>query len=209
MATIQKQGRGYKITAAQGRDYTGKKIRKYMTWTPEPGMTERQIKKELERQSVLSEEKVLSGGTSNGNMRFADFAEKYMTEYAALYLKPKTVATYTENLSRINQAIGHIRLCDLRTGHINSFYQNLQERGIRSRTTAVCKIGLQAQIGTQRGALSAFSRRAGVSRSIINQALRGQPINKESANAIAQAIGMKTNRAFTLTTHSDPWPRPA
>lgn len=54
-------------------------------------MSERQIKKELERQAVLFEEKVLSGTTSNGNMRFADFAEKYMTEYAQLYLKPKTI----------------------------------------------------------------------------------------------------------------------
>ena len=204
MATIQKQGRGYKITVSQGRDYTGKKIRKYMTWVPEPGMTERQIKKELERQAVLFEEKVSSGATANGSMRFADFAEKYMTEYAALYLKPKTIATYTENLSRINQAIGHIRLSDLRTGHINSFYLNLQESGVRSRTTGVCKIALQAQIGTQRGALTAFSRRAGVSRATINQALAGKPINKESADAIAQAVGMKTNKAFTLTTHSDP-----
>ena len=204
MATIQKQGRGYKITVSQGRDYTGKKIRKYMTWVPEPGMTERQIKKELERQAVLFEEKVSSGAAANGAMRFADFAEKYMTEYAVLYLKPKTIATYTENLSRINQAIGHIRLSDLRTGHINSFYLNLQESGIRSRTTAVCKIDLQAQIGTQRGSLTAFSRRAGVSRATINQALAGKPINKESADAIAQAVGMKTNRAFTLTTHSDP-----
>lgn len=204
MATIQKQGRGYKITVSQGRDYTGKKIRKYMTWIPEPGMTERQIKKELDRQAVLFEEKVSSGATANGSMRFADFAEKYMTEYAALYLKPKTFATYTENLSRINQAIGHIRLCDLRTGHINSFYQNLQESGIRNRTTAVCKIDLQAQIGTQRGALTAFSRKAGVSRATINQALAGKPINKESADAIAQAVKMKTSKVFTLTTHSDP-----
>ena len=27
MATIQKQGRGYKITVSQGYDYTGKRIR--------------------------------------------------------------------------------------------------------------------------------------------------------------------------------------
>ena len=42
MATIQKQGRGYKITVSQGYDYTGKRIRQYMTWIPEPGMTEKQ-----------------------------------------------------------------------------------------------------------------------------------------------------------------------
>ena len=204
MATIQKQGRGYKITVSQGYDYTGKRLRQYMTWVPEPGMSERQIKKELERQAVLFEEKVLSGATANGNMRFADFAEKYMTEYAQLYLKPKTIATYTEHLRRINQAIGHIRLCDLRTGHINSFYQNLQEKGIRNRTTALCKIDLRERIGTQRGALTAFADRAGVSRATVKQAIDGKPINQESADAIAQAVGMKTGKAFTVTTHGEP-----
>ena len=172
MATVQKQGKGYKITVSQGYDYTGKRIRQYMTWVPDSGMTERQIKKELERQTVLFEEKVLSGTTANGNMRFADFAEKFMQEYAQLYLKPKTIATYTENLRRINQAIGHIKLSELRTGHINRFYQNLQESGIRNRETAVCKVDLQALIGTQRGAQTAFSNRAGVSRATIKHAKR-------------------------------------
>ena len=204
MATIQKQGRGYKITVSQGYDYNGKRLRQYMTWVPEPGMSEHQIKKELERQAVLFEEKVLSGATANGNMRFADFSEKYMTEYAQLYLKPKTIATYTEHLRRINQAIGHIRLCDLRTGHINSFYQNLQEKGIRNRTTALCKIDLRERIGTQRGALTAFADRAGVSRATVKQAIDGKPINQESADAIAQAVGMKTGKAFTVTTHGEP-----
>ena len=160
MATIQKQGKGYKITVSQGYSYNGKRLRQYMTWVPEPGMSERQIKKELERQAVLFEEKVLTGATSNGNMRFADFAEKYMTEYAQLYLKPKTIATYTEHLQRINQALGHIRLCDLRTGHINSFYQNLQEKGIRNRTTALCKIDLRERIGTHHRTLSSVLSRA-------------------------------------------------
>ena len=30
MATVQKQGRGYKITVSQGYDYNGKRIRQYM-----------------------------------------------------------------------------------------------------------------------------------------------------------------------------------
>lgn len=204
MASITKQGKGYKITVSQGFDYNGKRMRQYMTWTPEPGMSERQIKKEVERQAVLFEEKVMSGASANANIRFVDFADKYMREYAQLHLKPKTISTYTDNLKRINQAIGHIKLSELRTGHINSFYLNLQETGIRNRVTAVCKIDLQAVIGTQRGALSAFAKKAGVSRSTINQALAQQPINQESADAIAKAAGVKTNRAFTITTHSEP-----
>ena len=118
MATITKQGRGFKITVSQGTDCNGKKIREYMTWIPEPGMTDRQIEKEVHRQAVLFEEKVRSGTTVNSNIRFKEFADKYkyMEEYAKLYLKPKTVATYTDNLKRINLAIGHIRLRDLRPG---------------------------------------------------------------------------------------------
>lgn len=204
MATIQKQGRGYKITVSQGYDYAGKRIRQYMTWIPEPGMTERQVKKELERQAVLFEEQVRNGLAANTNIRFKDFADKYMTEYAKLYLKPKTVQTYTENLVRINQAIGHLRLSDIHTAHINSFYRNLQETGIRHRVTAVCKIDLQAQIGTQRGALTAFARRAGISRSTVNQALNRQPINEASARAIAAALDIKLAKAFSMTTHGEP-----
>lgn len=204
MATIQKQGRGYKITVSLGYDYTGKRIRQYMTWIPEPDMTDRQIKKELERQAVLFEEKVKNGTVADATIRFADFADKYMAEYAQLYLKPKTVRTYTENLVRIKQAIGHIRLCDLRTGHINSFYRNLQESGVRNRVTAVCKLDLRAQIGTHRGALAAFSRSSGVSRATINQAVAGKPISKKSAEAIAAALGMKLTKAFTVTAHGEP-----
>ncbi len=101
MATIAKQGKGYKITVSQGYDCKGKRLRQYMTWLPAPGMSERQIRKELDRQAVLFEKKVLIGATANGNMRFADFAEKFMREYAQLYLKPKTIATYAENLRRM------------------------------------------------------------------------------------------------------------
>ena len=204
MATITKQGKGYKITVSQGYDFRGKRLRQYMTWTPSPGMTERQIKKEVERQAVLFEEKVNSGLSADANIRFADFAEKYMKEYAQLYLKPKTVSTYTDNLRRINQAIGHIKLNELKTAHINSFYQNLQEEGIRSRTTAVCKIDIQEHIGTKRGALTAFARKTGVSRSTIGQAIEKKPISKESAEAIAAAIGMAASRAFDITTHTEP-----
>ena len=143
-------------------------------------------------------------------MRFADFSDKFMTEYAQLYLKPKTVRTYTENLVRIKQDIGHIRLCDLRTGHINSFYRNLQESGIRNRVTAVCKLDLRAQIGTQRGALAAFSRSSGVSRATINQAIAGKPVSKNSAEAIAAALGMKLTKAFTVTLlMGSQWLQPA
>ncbi len=50
-----------------------------------------------------------------------------------------------ELLERINQAIGHIKLVDLRAQHLNSFYKNLTEPGVRLGTDrATAKIDLAA-----------------------------------------------------------------
>ena len=53
MATVKKQGRGYKITVSNGFDGAGNRIRQHTTWVPKPGMTPLQIEKELNRQVVL------------------------------------------------------------------------------------------------------------------------------------------------------------
>ena len=131
MPTIEKRGDTYKITVSCGYDLNGKQIRRRMTWKPEDGMTARQIKKELDRQAVLFEEKCRNGQVLDGNMKFAEFAEKWFTEYAEKQLRPTTVAGYRWALKRTLPAIGHIRLDKLRPHHLMAFYDNLAESGIR------------------------------------------------------------------------------
>ena len=47
----------YQIRVFRGRDASGKRLKDYMmTWKPTPGMTKRQIEKELTRQATLFEE---------------------------------------------------------------------------------------------------------------------------------------------------------
>ena len=82
MATAVKRGDSYKITVSCGYDNSGKQIRKHFTWIPPAGMTPRQITKELERQKVLFEERVNAGTTKDGNIRFEDFAEIWMNDFA-------------------------------------------------------------------------------------------------------------------------------
>ena len=53
MATYTKRGSSYRIRASVGYTPEGKQVMKSKTWTPAPGMTERQIEKELNRQMVL------------------------------------------------------------------------------------------------------------------------------------------------------------
>lgn len=63
MATVTQRGNSYRIAVSCGYDINGKQKRHYMTW------------------QALA-----------GNSRFADFAEKWFSEYAEKQLRPSTVA---------------------------------------------------------------------------------------------------------------------
>lgn len=158
MATIKKRGNGYTITVSNGYDINGKQIRVYSTWTPEPGMTAKQIEKALARESVLFEESVRNGCvTVSGKIRLVDFCDKFMEEYAKLYLKPNTIANYKRDLQRIRAALGHVRLDELKPGHISSFYANLQEEGINQHTNGTLE---SSSIGSIHRTLSAILGKA-------------------------------------------------
>jgi integrase len=105
----------------------GQRQEKTRTWIPEANLNNKQIAKELERQKLLIEDEVRNGSTINGDIRFSIFAERWMTEYAKMKLAPKTVQRYEDFLKRINPAIGHIKLNDLKPIHLNAFYRNLEE----------------------------------------------------------------------------------
>ena len=61
MATIVKRGNSYRIRCYDGYDSNGKQIERCMTWTPEPGMSEAKIKKEVKKQAEIFEINVKNG----------------------------------------------------------------------------------------------------------------------------------------------------
>ena len=67
MATVRKRGDTYQITVSGGYDIiTGKQIRYYLTWKPDPKMTKSQIEKELKKQIRIFEEKCQNGQGIDG-----------------------------------------------------------------------------------------------------------------------------------------------
>ena len=86
-----KNGRvSYLIRVSEGYRSNGTQIRRSMTYTPEPGMTERQIEKELKRQAVLFEENCNNGLYINQSITLEKFIELWQKEYAEKHLKEKT-----------------------------------------------------------------------------------------------------------------------
>lgn len=134
MATVEKRGDNYRITASAGYNADGKQIRKTLTWKPTPNMTEKQIAKELERQKALFDDKVKNGQYLNGNIKFKDFAELWFRDYGKEHLRERTYLRYVELSERTYAAIGHLRLDKIQPHHLLDFYKQLAEPGQNKRT---------------------------------------------------------------------------
>lgn len=207
MATIKKQGRGYKISVSCGYGLDGKQIRQHMTWVPDPGMTPRQTEKELQRQAVLFEEAVKQGKSSaNGNIRFDAFCKIFLADYARLYLKAKTVDGYEKHLQKIMPGIGHFKLKDIRPAHIASLYKNLQEDGMReqSKSTATCKINFAAWMKENQTCMAQISKAHQISVGALRRCKEGQPISIKNATLLAAIIGKPLETVFAV--HRDMTP---
>lgn len=203
MATIKQRGDSYKITVSCGYDLNGKQIRRHLTWTPEPGMTKRQLQKELDRQAVLFEEKCRNGQVLDGNIKFAEFAEKWFTEYAEKQLRPTTIAGYRWALKRTLPAIGHIRLDKLRPHHLMEFYNNLSESGVREDTRYCSAVDFKALLKKRGMTKRALAEQAGVSVYVLDSVTRGANISAASAHKVVSALQLPLDKVFLPAGEKD------
>lgn len=196
MATVTKRGNTYKITVSCGYDTQGRQVRKSMTWKPAEGMTKRQIEKELDRQAVIFEERVRNGQVLSGSIKFADFAEQWVNEYAQKQLRAKTVAQYQALLPRINAAIGHLRLDRIQPYHLISFYNELSEDGVRKDTKYLCKIDFKAYLKEHNLTKCKLAESAGVNLGVLDSMTKGKNISEPSADKICAVLHIKRTDLF-------------
>ena len=205
MATIEKRGDSFRIIVSGGYTADGKQIRERMTWTPPEGMSGDKALKEALKQAALFEDKIRQGHVVDSKMKLETFInEKYLPDYAERYLKRSTRAGYKRIIKGIITALGHMKLCDIRPTHINTFYGNLQEEGMRQKTTATSKGDLTKVREASGLSKQKLADLAGVSISVIIAAERGNNISLASAEKIAKALEAKTPKLFNIS--KDPTP---
>ena len=196
MATIQKRNNSYLISTSCGYDNQGKQIRKTKTWKPSPGMTTKQIEKELDRQAVLFEEQVRTGHYLSGNVRFADFVETWFKDYAETQLRPRTIHSYKQLKDRTVEALGHLQLDRIQPQHLSAFYKNLAEPGVKARATYVCTVDLKALIKEKGFRVNQFCELAQIADITLGAAWSGRPIALQTAENICNALGLKLKQTF-------------
>lgn len=186
MASITKRNNTYKITVSCGYDMNGKQLRKSLTWKPDPNMTPKQIEKELERQKVLFEEKVNQGTYLDDNIKFADFVQIWLTDYAEKQLAPKTIQRYKDFLKRILPAIGHVKIGKLQPRHLLQFYNTLSETESAARTKFKPQKDVIDYVSLNK--VSSISKQTGIAESTIRDIKKGNSVTGKTAKKLCAAI---------------------
>jgi integrase len=188
----------YEIRVSLGRDMNGKQILKYHTWTPEPAMTQRQIDKALEREKVLFEERCRRGYVLDTSTKFADFAARWLELNEGKH-SPGYQKLAADLLVRVNAGIGHIQLGKLRPHHIQAFYANLAEDGVKNVEPSATSDKLAALLKEKELTRAAVGEAAGVSAVTVTTACQGKTIKLETAKKIADALDMEVVKLFKTT----------
>ncbi len=197
MATIQKRNNSYLISVSAGYDMNGRQIRKTMTWNPDSSLTPRKLEKELQRQAHLFEEQVKNGIYTDGNIKFADFAARWFTDYAEKQLKPKTVEHYRALLPRVNDGIGHIKLDKLQPMHLIKLFDELERADIRADNKYSCKLDFKELLKSRQLTKVKLAELAAVSVATLDSVTSGKNVSHNSAVRIAQALNMKLSELFS------------
>lgn len=209
MATIEKytgkDGLTYRITVYAGFDTQGKRIRHRMNYKPTPGMTPRQIEKAAQKAAMDFERSIEQGFALDNRQTFAEYAAYVLDLKQRTGTKARTLDRYQDMMVRINQAIGHIKLADLRPQHLNSFYKNLAEPGIRmGGGSAKAKIDMVAWLKKHKMSRGKLAEKAGISAATVGVAVKGESIKIEKAQAIAQAMEKKVDDVFKVEKNMEP-----
>ena len=128
---VNKKGKvtSYRIRVYKGVEGDGRRMKPYIkTYVPEPGMSAKQIEKEVNRLAVLFEEEVNAGEVVvDQSIRFKDFIPQYM-EITKVRMSPLTLQFYGRIIDRLLiPYFGNKKMQDIKTTHIQGFINHLME----------------------------------------------------------------------------------
>ena len=146
-----KSGVAYRIRVSAGYDDNYTQIMRSMTYKPKPGMSQRQIKTEVNRQAVLFEEKVRQEqaekkkriemgldddlSLSAKRVRFEPLAEEWLNLMETTHeMKPATIIHIKTMRERTYKAIGNVYVDVLNYRHIQKFITSLAQKGVNKHT---------------------------------------------------------------------------
>ena len=188
----------YRVKVSAGLGADGRYVYRSATFTPPTKLTARQTEKAVQEFARDFEQRVQRGLFSETDLTVDGLAQKWLTEFCEPNLKPHTTEDYKKLLPRVSAAIGHIKLSKLQPGHIQEFYKQLAQPGIREDGRYKAKAAFIEAF--PKGTRIELQKAAGLSQGTMAAIMQGRTVSKQSAEKIAAAAGWAFTKAFSCTS---------
>lgn len=164
-----------------------------------PNMTEKQADKAANREAVIFEQSIAQGYSPDDKQTFAEYAECVLDLKSRAGKKHRTISGYRALLPRINAAIGHMALQDIRPIHLNRFYESLEDEDARMDTVRAVPIGdVRTALKDNGLSMVKTAKLAGIAQSTVNAVCNGSAILAEKAAKICEASGLEFEQWFEV-----------
>lgn len=202
---VGKKGVSYILTVSGGKDANGKQIRHRKTFTPPQTWSEARQEKAAWNEASKFEEQIRQGFALDNRQTFSQYAQYVIGLKERAGAKHNTVFSYKSFMPRINAAIGYLKLNEIRPQHLNAFYKNLSEAGIRVGTEkAIAKVDFSILLKEKGWSRSKLAEEASVSPTTVTTICRGQKITYQKAEQVAQVLKMKPAELFRIEKDATP-----
>ena len=197
MASIRKRGETFTITAYMGYDSQGKQIKKTTTYRPPENVTAGKAEKLARAFAATWEEKIKGYAALDENRTFAELVHWYYESVAPLQLKPNILI---DNQTMINTyvmpTLARKKLKEITPSMLDALFSDMMRNG-RTKDTYRLKEGVTLPKGTKRGVnLCTIASDTGLSRNTVNRLSAGHSIERDSAQKIADCLGIPFQDMF-------------
>jgi integrase len=128
-----KTGMAYLIRVSCGYDASGRQITKSTTYRPPEGISPVRSLRQAQRYASQFELKIRGCATGSGTVKMRDFCWQYLDVHQST-LSPSVYLLYSRVVEvHIIPLLGHLRVRDVKTAHVQQFINALQRAPLRGR----------------------------------------------------------------------------
>ena len=202
ISPIKKNGEitGYRIRVYHYTDGAGKKHFYSKNWTiPASYKSDRAINQALMKEVSEFEASCGRGDVSSESRTLIEYCRYYI---ATKDLKPASKRFYESLLPFIEPEIGYVKLKNLVPEHLDKLYKKLLTSDVRLDGKATALPRCIELLSKRTETLKVLTPKIGIGEGAYREALKGNPVSKETAQKIAAYYGKPVKDLFTISSSS-------
>jgi integrase len=206
MASIIKRGASYQIRVSLGVDENYKQIRKFTTFTPPHGLTEKQGYKAAQEYARTFELNCKGLTQFDENMTLAALCDWYYTNIALGRLRARVLENFQHKLALyVLPTFGNRKLRDLKPAMLAAHFMELQKSGgVQAKYRVRDNFDLKAAISAHSSTYRELERQNISSKSTTSHIANGGEAVKATCTRIAEYLNVSLDTAFEIVSENTP-----